>query len=377
MKITEVEAVVLAVPFSEAAGRGSDSPTDWSSLDFTLVRVATDAGLTGWGEAFGYFTGGAAAAVIRHAIAPLLVGRDPSEAEAINDELQRRLHLGGRYGITTFAISGVDIALWDLKAKAEGVPLAALLGETRRRQVPAYASLVRYGEAGALGRAAERALAEGYGMLKLHEIRVAQVAACRQAVGPEVALTLDVNCAWSAAETDAALDELRALDLAWLEEPTFPPEDFATLSRLRGQVPLASGENLCTAVQFAAMIEAAAVDIVQPSVTKVGGITEFRKVMALAADAGVRLVPHSPYFGPGYLATLQLMAAMAEEAPFELLYIRPQAWLYAGMPLPEGGRVVIPDGPGLGMDPDREVLERYRARGESDPPTSVSRQVRR
>ena len=150
----------------------------------------------------------------------------------------------------------------------------------------------------------------------------------------------------------------------WLEEPIFPPEDFRSLARLRQQsgVALAAGENACTAFQFAEMLRAGAVDYVQPSVTKVGGISEFLKVMALADADGIQVMPHSPYFGPGFLATLHLMAARsAPGSLIERFHIDLEASLYGDWIDPKDGAFHIPPGPGLGLDPDPKVLQTYRA----------------
>jgi L-alanine-DL-glutamate epimerase-like enolase superfamily enzyme len=189
----------------------------------------------------------------------------------------------------------------------------------------------------------------------------AAVAAGRAAVPAGIPLTLDVNCEWTPADAMAAALRFKPHALKWLEEPVFPPEDFAAL-RAVGEAsgtPIAAGENLCFATQFKAAFEARAVDYAQPSVAKVGGITEFVKVLQLATEHGVNVAPHSPYFGPGALATLHLLAALVPDARFEYYYLRPEAWLYAGL---FGGHTVeVPRGAGLGLDPDPQVMERYRA----------------
>ncbi|MGH6886100.1 MAG: enolase C-terminal domain-like protein, partial [Geminicoccales bacterium] len=126
-------------------------------------------------------------------------------------------------------------------------------------------------------------------------------------------------------------------------------------------IPIAAGENCCFATQFAALFDAQAVQIAQPSVTKVGGITEFRRVAALADQHKVRLAPHSPYFGPGALATLHLIAALAPEERFEYFYLWADAALYGEALAPKRGELAVPQGAGLGLDPDPAVIGRYRA----------------
>jgi len=361
MRITAVDAIPLSVPFEDGGAGTGLMPQRWNTLDIVLVRVRTDSGLTGWGEAFGYFCRRAVVAQLEDLVAPALVGRDPSDPAALNDDLQRRLALFGRYGVTIFALSGVDIALWDLKAKAEGVDLATLLAGRRvREEVDAYASLVRYGEADLVARFAERAAAEGYRSLKLHEITMPEIRAGRRAIDPAISLTIDVNCNWSEAFAASVLPELRELDTLWLEEPVFPPEDWEALARLgRHGVAIAAGENACTAVEFGRLMPA--LTYPQPSVTKVGGVTEFLRVAGLARAQGRTLMPHSPYFGPGYYATMQLAAALDNVGLFEHLYIDPKGWA-GGEPLrPERGRLAIPARPGIGFEPDPAVLERYAA----------------
>jgi len=359
VKIVAVEPIALSVPFDDGGAGTGLMPQRWSALDVVLVRVRTEEGLTGWGEAFGYFCRRAVVALVADLFAPALVGREFSDPAALNDDLQRRFALFGRYGATIFALSGVDIALWDLKAKAEGVDLATLLAGRRfREEVDAYASLVRYGDAGLVARFAERAAAEGYTTLKLHEITMPEIRAGRAAVDRSIGLTVDVNCAWTEAFAAGVLPELRELDTMWLEEPVFPPEDWDALARLGTHgVPIAAGENACTAVEFGRLIPSVAYP--QPSVTKVGGVTEFLRVAELASAQGRTLMPHSPYFGPGYYATMQMAAALENVGLFEHLYIDPQDWA-GGEPLrPERGRLAIPARPGIGFEPDPAVLERW------------------
>lgn len=359
MIITAVEAVPLAIPFRYGAEGWKLGSGGWRALDFCLVRVETDAGVVGWGEAFSYSCRRAVAAAVRDMIAPIAVGREVSELAAIHAEIQKRLHIFGRFGITAFALSGLDIALWDLAAKNAGKPLHALLGGARRERIACYASLLRYADTKLLSQYCGKALDDGFRAIKLHEVDEKVIAAAPR----DAALLLDVNCEWSVSEAIAVGKRLAPLGLDWFEEPVFPPEDGAGL-RAVGEgcgIPIAAGENCCFATQFAALFDAGAVQYAQPSVTKVGGITEFRKVAELAAARGVKLAPHSPYFGPGALATLHLLAALTDSARFEYFYLWPDAWLYGERLAPLRGELRVPSAPGLGADPDPEVLRRFRA----------------
>ena len=330
-----------------------------------LVRVETDSGLTGWGEAFGYNAIPATKAALETMVAPLAVGRDATAIAALTGDMQRALHLFGRYGVTVFALSGFDIALWDLAGKAAGLPLHRLVGGAARDRVPAYASLLKYGDPELVARLVGTALEEGYGSIKLHESTVPPVAAARDAAGGDVPIMLDVNCVWSPAQARRMAEAMADCDLHWLEEPLWPPENFEALAdlRLAANVPVAAGENACTAWQFAAMMEAEAVDYAQPSVTKAGGVSEFLEVASLAEKANVTVAPHSPYFGPGFLATLQLLSADASVEAIERFYVTLDSDLYAGALTPKDGAIAVPDGPGLGLEPDPDFIEKWREDG--------------
>jgi L-alanine-DL-glutamate epimerase-like enolase superfamily enzyme len=239
--------------------------------------------------------------------------------------------------------------------------LYQLIGGARSTTLPCYASLLRYTDPKLVAQYSERALKEGFGAVKLHEVTEPAVGAARAAIGAGTPLMVDVNCEWSQQAAIEAALSFTPHRLEWLEEPVFPPEDFRALHEVgkAAGMPLAAGENLCYATQFAAQAEARAVAYAQPSVTKVGGVSEFLKVVELGAAHGIRIAPHSPYFGPGAVATLHLIAARVPEARFELFYLWAEATLYPG--LFGKHEVAVPVKPGLGINPDAEVMSRYRA----------------
>jgi L-alanine-DL-glutamate epimerase-like enolase superfamily enzyme len=363
LKITRVETLVLTLPMLIDGATPMMAGRARTSIDMLLVRVDTDAGITGWGEAFGHRIFPATRAAIDTLLGPMCVGRDATAVAALNEDLQRVLHGVGRNGATLYALSGIDIALWDIAGKVAGLPLYRLLGGSARTDLPAYASLLRYGAASAVAHYAEQALARGYRHLKLHEITVPEVRAARDVAGPDVPIMLDTNCPWSVTEAIEMARRLAPLGLTWLEEPVWPPENVAGLAdvRRRGGVPTAAGENYGTVWDFRRAFEAGALDYAQPSVTKIGGVTELRKVAALAETFGVTVVPHSAYFGPGLLASIHCIAAMATETLVERFYCD-----FADNPLgdaihPKNGRIAVPQGPGLGVDPDPALLQRLRA----------------
>ncbi len=187
----------------------------------------------------------------------------------------------------------------------------------------------------------------------------------REAIGPDVPLTVDINCEWSparAVEMALAMDDH---ELLWLEEPVWPPEDFQGLARTRAEsgVALASGENLCTAMQFRQLAAAGAVDYLQPSVTKVGGITQFMEVAALALREGLELAPHSPYFGPGFAATLHLLAHVTQIRWVEKIFFQLEVEPFRNPLRITDGAFAVPEEPGLGVTMDWDALEPFRARG--------------
>jgi len=363
MKITRVETLVLNLPLVIDAATPMLHGHPRTSIDMLLVRVETDAGLTGWGEAFGHRIFHATRAAIDTLLAPLCVGRDPRQIAALNEDLQRVLHGVGRNGPTIYGLSGIDIALWDIAGKAAGVPIYRLLGGSARPTLPAYASLLRYGDADAVAHYTEQALGRGYRHVKLHEITVPEITAARAVAGPGLPIMVDTNCPWTVPQAVAMARRLAPLDLYWLEEPVWPPENVAGLAEVRtqGGIPTAAGENYGTAWDFRRAFEAGAITYAQPSVTKIGGITEMRRVMALADLFGVPVIPHSAYFGPGLLASIHCIAALAPTGLVERFYCDFEENPLGDAIHPRDGHLAVPQGPGLGVDPDPRLLDKLRA----------------
>ena len=255
------------------------------------------------------------------------------------------------------------MALWDIAGKKAGQPLHRLLGGKRCDELDAYASLIRYTDPEVVAANVKRARDLGFRHIKLHEITVPAVAAAREAAGPDVSIMLDVNCPWTVDEAVAMSEQLRPYKPAWLEEPVWPPEDHGSLAtiRKRSGIPVAAGENAATLAQFRTLMSAQAIDIVQPSPAKMGGVSELRKVFALADEFGVRVVQHSFYEGPGLLTAMHASAALSPEPLVEWRFFDCEARLYGGDVVPIDGKLRLPEGPGLGHDPDPDVIVRYRA----------------
>jgi len=365
MQITDIRAHHLRIPYDAGVARFRHGSSGQQALDMVMVEVSTDGGITGWGDAFAYVCPKTTCTAISEMIAPQARGREVPDAAhipAFMEQIQRDLHLFGRYGITMFAISGLDIALWDIAAKVKSVPLHRLVGSARRAKIPAYASLLRIGNDAHIADACEAARQQGLGAIKLHEITVSAVFAARRAIGDGIPLMVDMNCPLNGTDAIAFAKACRDAQPMFLEEPVWPPEDFATLAEVRakGGLDIAAGENACTSYQFHQMMTAGAVSHAQPSVIKVGGVTEFLKVADLADALGVKIVPHSPYFGPGFLATLQLLS-LRSDGFIEVFRMKRAGCLWGErIAVGADGTIEVPTGPGLGYEPDIAVMERYR-----------------
>jgi D-galactarolactone cycloisomerase len=364
MKIRTIEPIVLHVPFRAGAPTTGFGDKPWTTYDMLVVRVETDDGIVGWGESWGYGIIPATKATIEHVVAPHLIGREAAPSAKLLDELRYKLHLFGRNGTVNFALAGIEIALWDVWGKRLGQPVHALLGGAHRLELQAYASLVPYRDPAVVAEITREAVAEGYPSVKLHEIDVPQVRAAREAGGRSLELTVDVNCPWTPRQAHEMARRLREFDLHWLEEPIWPPEDFRALARLRREsgLAIAAGENVGTVRELGTMLSLDAVTFAQPSVTKIGGIAEARKAYALAEGHGVAVAPHSPYFGPGLAATLHLAATLPYPVKIERVFIELEASPFASLADVRAGAMRVPDGPGLGIEPDVHVLQSYRAR---------------
>jgi L-alanine-DL-glutamate epimerase-like enolase superfamily enzyme len=362
MKITKVDTVLVRIPRRHDGPPSGFGGRIWTTIDTLLVRVDTEDGLSGWGEAFGYNVNEGTKATIDTLIGPLCIGRDSTAIAQLMAELQQTLHFFGRGGPVIYGLSGIDIALWDLAGKRAGLPLYRLLGGPARRQLPAYASLMRYRDPAATAKISAEAVERGFRYIKLHEIDVPPVASAREGAGPAARIMVDTNCPWSLGQAQSMMRQLAPYDIFWLEEPIWPPEDFAALAELRrtSLMPIAAGENAGSAFQLAQMLAARAIDYAQPSVTKIGGVSELRKVLTLAEAANVTVAPHSPYFGPGLLATMQILAAAPQEMLVERLHVDLEASLFGEFITAKDGMMMVPDAPGLGCDPDGEVIARYR-----------------
>lgn len=220
---------------------------------------------------------------------------------------------------------------------------------------------MRYGSEDAIQKAVQRAIADGYRWIKLHDISVPVIqAACAAAEG-RAKVMLDTNCPWSVEEALAIDAELEGLGLHWFEEPVWPPENYAGLAAIRatGRHRIAAGENAGSLFDFVAMSHAGAIDIAQPDVAKTSGVTEPLKIAHYCEAVGLTFSPHCAIFGPGQIATIHLTAVEVRPPLFERLYLDFEAELFGDAAVVKDGRLDVPTGAGLGAEPDPKVIARY------------------
>lgn len=365
MKITAVEPVALSMPVVHRAAVPLLAGVPRKSMEILLVRVATDEGLVGWGEIFGLFNAWPAAReALVQLVTPLCLGADPLDRNALTDRVLRALHPLGRNGAVVCAWSGMEMALWDLAGKALGVPVHRLLGGAQVQRLDCYASLPRYGQVAPVVHDCEEAVARGYGAVKVHEMSVPVIRAAAESVARLgiPGLMVDANCPWSLNEALAVGRELADLDLKWLEEPLYPADDYEGLARLRAEcgIPIAAGETASSLADFDTMRRLHAVDYVQPSVPKIGGIGAMQQAFATVAGSALEIAPHSPFFGPALVADLHLCAALAPRARIESYFLDLAGNPFEAFIKPRDGTLAVPQEPGLGCDPDPQALARCR-----------------
>lgn len=361
MQITAVTIEAYRWPRPRPIANGKHT---YSHVGLTLVKIATSEGITGIG--FGGGAGPIERATVEQ-LTPLLIGEDPLASERIWHRLWVPKKLGRR-GLTTRAISAIDIGLWDIRAKVAGLPLYKLLGAYTSR-VPTYiaggyyaegkglkelaAELAAYVELGA------RAVKMKVGALPIAE-DVARVRAAREAIGPAVKLMVDANCAYRPYEAIQLARRIEQYEPFWFEEP-IAPDDYEGHRRIAQatSIPLASGENEYTRYGFRDLIATGAVPILNADATHCGGISEFMKIAALAQAHDLELAPHGEQEVHVHLVAALANGLMLEFYPAafnplaETMYRTP-------IRLNADGTVSPPEAPGLGIDPNDEVLGPYR-----------------
>ncbi len=374
MKIRDIKTYVLEARLDEPFAY---SQAWYETRGACLVEIVGDDGNSGWGEAFG--PARLTAPIVEY-YKPLLVGEDALATERHWQTLYNRLRDHGRKGLAIEALSAVDIALWDLKARHLGVSVKRLLGGPLRDKVEAYATgfyRKRGGDPVAyLVDEAKERVAQGFTGIKLKlgfgmedDIRLCH--AVRRAVGDRLSIMIDANHAYDALGAIALGRRIEELDIAWFEEPV-PPEDLAGYRQVKSalKIPIAGGEAEFTRWGFRALIADRCVDILQPDIAAAGGISETKKIADMANAFGVRVNPHVWGTAVALAASLQLIASLPHNPPGlhpiePLLEFdqseHPIRFAVSKEPIVQrDGWVAIPDGPGLGIEIDRSALTRFK-----------------
>jgi L-rhamnonate dehydratase len=378
MKITDVEVMVLEGSESYAAPEGAEEAHGVRHL--CLVKVSTDAGLVGWSDvetqphvAKAVVEAPVSGSGMFEGLRELAVGMDPFEVERLWDRLYRGSIYYGRRGAAVQAISGIDIACWDIMGKATGRPVYQLLGAGYRDRVRAYASTLFRATPEAMAEAARGYVAQGFTAVKFGWGVFGQdpgrdgelVAAAREAVGPDAELMVDAG--WLVRRTPKeAVAMVRSLELYrpyWIEEP-LAPDDYDGYRALAEAVetPIAAGEQEATVWGFDTMIHRGRVDILQPDLSRCGGLTVARKVADLAELRNVAVCPHAWLSDLLTAASLHMNAYLKRSLFLEFnVSSSPMLRELCREPLRlEEGHLRVPQGPGLGVEVDEAVVARYR-----------------
>jgi D-galactarolactone cycloisomerase len=339
--------------------------------DAVLVKVETEDGITGWGEAHHGRCPGAIAKLIDTTISELVVGMDAINVVGVWQRVyQMQLSSHGMGYAAAMALSGLDLALWDIRAKAAGWPLYKLLGGTSK-PIRAYAGGISLGwqDPGSLAEEAAGYISKGYRAIKLRvgdnpRADVARATAVRKAVGDQIEILVDANTGYKLDDVRRVMPAYEELQIGWLEEP-FPAQDhrsYQTAATL-GKVPIAAGENHFTRFEFTRLIEDRAVSFVQPDLSKTGGVTETMRIAAMAYAWKLSFNPHTSATGINMAATINVLAAVDEPGYFEgdVAKHNPFRDEVGGVPyvLDANGCVSPSEKPGLGVEVDEAFVRAH------------------
>ena len=372
MRIARLETYVLEARLEKPIQFGIGP---YGAFTATLVELTTDDGITGIGECIARKAPRVTDTVLRDLLWPVIQGRDPRDAGGIWDDELRQLRGWGHYrGFVQEAMSGVDQALWDIVAQAQGIPLYKALGGAGRDRVPVYASSVYIADLDTMQRETREQVEKGHTALKMKVGRTAElgglrmdvesVRAVREAAGPAIEIGVDVNSAYDAATAIRFCDQVEMYDITFLEEPVYPDDiDGYEQIRRHTTIGLACGESEFGIFGFRELLRRRAIDIVQPDIARVGGFTAGMRLGALVHAHNVRYAPHTGFScGVAQLATLHLAAAVPNLWKSELMFIdNPLAEIFTE-PLPKAkdGVVDVPKRPGMGLALDKKKIAKYR-----------------
>jgi L-alanine-DL-glutamate epimerase-like enolase superfamily enzyme len=368
MKITSVRAIPLSYRYPTPGAQFGLGQS--FKRDVALVRVEAEGGLVGYGESHHAMAAAVVCEYNNSTLSLLSVGEDVFNSEGIWNRIYRRtVRTHSLASGTTLAMSGLDMAIWDLKGKALGVPLYKLLGG-ERKPIPTYSgsNTMGYLEPSALVDEVHRIVETGgYRAVKLRigdtpANDVARVTRVREEFGPDFGIMTDANTTYDRVDLYRLLPGLGAAQVTWLEEPV-APDDVQTMAEIRrlGLVPLAAGENHFGRSQLAPLIQARAVDILQADPSKCGGITELKKIADLAEMNHLRLAPHITHSALNHAASLHVLSSTSSAYYFES-HVPDNPFVdevIRGPVRAKDGVVFAPDGPGLGVDVDESRFDEF------------------
>lgn len=371
MRIAQVSAQVLEARPERALQFGIGR---FDTFSCVLVTVVAEDGTKGYGEAMTRRAPAMTQAAVEHLLAPGFRGREVENIEGnwlAGLELLRRW--GHTHGVVMEALSGVDIALWDLVGKLAGQPVWRLLHGAGRQDIPCYASSVYIDTVDAMRDQALQQVQAGFTAIKVKVGRssnltdvnadIGVIREIRNAVGPDIELMIDANGRYDAATAIRLATALNGADIAWFEEPV-PPDDRNGYARIRQacRTPLATGETEFSLFGFRDLLEHDLIDVVQPDVARSGGITGARHAATLCLAYNKAFAPHTGFSGGvSHLASLHLAAAAPTLKTYEYMFIDNPLMQLFTEPFPKAadGYVHVPDRPGLGLDLDDEIIEKY------------------
>ena len=341
--------------------------------DAVIVKVTTAGGLTGWGESHHGRAHTAIAKLIETTLRQLVLGMDAADVVGVWAKIYK-MQLGshGMGAGTCLAMSGIDLALWDIRGQAAGMPLCRLLGGTRKA-IPAYAGGVSLGyqEPAKLVDEARRSIEAGYKAVKLRvgdapKRDIERIRAVRKAFGDELVILTDANTGYNVADARAAMPAMDELRVGWLEEP-FPAHDYRSyrMAASFGRTPLAAGENHFTRFEFNRVLEDGSISILQPDLSKTGGITEALRIAAMASAYKLPIHPHSSMTGLNHAASIHFLAAIDNGGYFEGDVSKANKFRDELCSKPyevdRDGNVWPLEKPGLGLEVDEEFLLKHPA----------------
>ena len=370
VQIRSIEAIPLSfrLPEGKTVRLGVGTTT---KRDAIIVRVVSDDGVIGYGEAHPGRSPGAIVSLIHNTLAPMLTGLSVHDTNSVWTRVNRmQLSSHGLGAGAALALSGIDMALWDLRAKSLGIPLYSLLGGSRK-PIAAYAGGISMGfqAPDALAEEAQSYVDRGYRAVKLRlgdnpKDDIARVQRVRSQLGDQITILVDANTSYSVSDARAVLPSLEDCKVAWLEEP-FGCNDFGAYrqaAQLTKGVALAAGENHYTRFEFARLIEERAVSILQPDLSKSGGISEGLKIAAMASAWGLPVHPHSSATGINHLASIHFLASIDNGGYFEACVsaFNPLRDMF-GSPfsIDQEGFVQPSTAPGIGLEIDESVFTKF------------------